>query len=206
MMCANYARLADDIKQMEEANADILHCDIMDGAFVPNFGMGRQDFETVRKLSDLPVDAHLMIENPDRYVELFASLGADIIYIHPEADKHPTRTLQHILDLGKTPGLALNPGTTAESIEIMLPLVSYILCMTVDPGFYGQAFMELTIPKLRKLAKWKSLFPYKLIVDGGVTPTLITQLASMGVDGFILGSTLFEYAERVERIKYLRSL
>jgi ribulose-phosphate 3-epimerase len=206
MMCADYAHLADDIKQIEVGGANILHCDIMDGTFVPNFGMGRQDFETVRRLSDLPADVHLMIGNPDRYVELFASLGADIIYIHPEAGEHAGQTLRHIKDLGKAPGIALNPATLPETVEFLLPLASYILCMTVNPGFYGQTFMESAIPKLRKLVEWKSHYQYKLIADGGVTPELITRLTALGVDGFVLGSSLFEYADRSERIKYLRSL
>ena len=133
MMCANYGNLEKEVQDLIDAGVDIFHIDIMDGQFVPNFGMGLQDVEFIRKKSTIPVDAHLMIENPGNYVEKFAKLGIDIIYIHPEADVHPTRTLQTIKDAGAKPGIAINPGTAVETIKPLLPFVDYVMVMSVNP-------------------------------------------------------------------------
>lgn len=138
MMCANFANLEKDTKDLEVAGVDIFHMDIMDGSFVPNFGMGLQDYELIRSVTDKPLDVHLMVQNPSNYVEMFSDLGADIIYIHPEADIHPARTLDKIRAKGKKAGIAINPGTSIEAVIELLPLVDYFMIMTVNPGFAGQ--------------------------------------------------------------------
>ena len=125
MMCANFANLEKDTKDLEVAGVDIFHMDIMDGSFVPNFGMGLQDYELIRSVTDKPLDVHLMVQNPSNYVEMFSDLGADIIYIHPEADIHPARTLDKIRAKGKKAGIAINPGTSIEAVIELLPLVDY---------------------------------------------------------------------------------
>ena len=155
MMCANYRNLEKEVNDLIEAGVDIFHFDIMDGQFVPNFGMGLQDVEYICKASTIPVDAHLMIENPGYYVEKFAKLGIDIIYIHPESDVHPTRTLQSIIDLGVKPGIAINPGTAVETIKPLLPFVDYVMVMSVNPGFSGQKYISSVDEKIAQLVELK---------------------------------------------------
>ncbi|MEG1426146.1 MAG: ribulose-phosphate 3-epimerase [Oscillospiraceae bacterium] len=189
MMCANYGALRQEIEELEAAGIDLFHIDVMDGKFVPNFGMGLQDIQHIGKTGKKPMDAHLMIENPGQYVELFAGLGAKIIYIHPEADVHPTRTLQKIIDCGAQPGIAINPGTSVSSIEELLPLVDYILVMTVNPGFAGQKYLEFTDGKIRKLLEMQKNYHYELVVDGAISPEKIQSLSQKGVKGFVLGTS-----------------
>ncbi|KRL01491.1 d-allulose-6-phosphate 3-epimerase [Liquorilactobacillus capillatus DSM 19910] len=205
-MCADFANIKTEIQNMEAAQVDILHMDIMDGSFVPNLALGLADYQTVRRLTSLPMDVHLMVQNPHNFIQLFNRAGADIIYIHPEADQIPTRTLLEIKKLGMQPGIALNPGTSVETIRELLSLVDYVLVMTVNPGFAGQKFLDFVIPKIEQLVVQKKDNSFKLMVDGAISPTKITQLAEMGVDGFIVGtSALFGkkkvYQEIVKELK-----
>ena len=155
ILSADFGYLAKDIEMVNRSEAEWVHIDIMDGQFVPNFGMGLQDVEYICKASTIPVDAHLMIENPGNYVEKFAKLGIDIIYIHPESDVHPTRTLQSIIDLGVKPGIAINPGTAVETIKPLLPFVDYVMVMSVNPGFSGQKYISSVDEKIAQLVELK---------------------------------------------------
>ena len=201
MMCADFSNLKEDTQKLDQAGIDIFHMDFMDGRFVPNFGMGLQDFELVRSVTEKPLDVHLMIEEPSKYVEKFADLGADIIYIHPEADQQVTRTLDTIHQKGKKAGIAINPGTSVEMIQELLPLVDYVMVMTVNPGFAGQKYLAYTDPKIEKLVALSKKYEYKVMVDGAISPEKVEQLSKKGVTGFILGtSALFGKSESYEEI------
>lgn len=201
MMCANYDSLKEEIIKLEMAGVDVFHVDIMDGRFVPNFGMGVQDVECIRRNTKKCMDIHLMVEDPGNYVDLFLELGADIIYIHPESDRHPTRTLEKIKDANKSTGIAINPGTSLSSIEELLPLLDYIMVMTVNPGFAGQKYLDFTNKKIERLNKLKNEYSFKIMVDGAISTEKVTMLSKIGVDGFILGtSTLFGKKESYKTI------
>lgn len=189
MMCANYGHLASEVKALDDAGADIFHCDIMDGAFVPNFTMGIMDVKTIRRYTDKPVDCHLMIENPGSKVDWFIDAGANIIYIHPESERYVIKTLSHIKEKGAYAGIAVNPDTSVASISELLNLCDYVMVMTVNPGFAGQKFIEFTKNKTRQLAELKEKYGYKLMIDGHCSPEVVEELAEIGADGFILGTS-----------------
>ncbi len=205
MMCANYGHLETEMKDLEAAGVDMLHIDIMDGSFVPNFGMGLQDAQYLCKNSSIPCDIHLMVNNPGQYVKLFAGIGAKIIYVHYEADKHITRTLQAIIDAGVKTGIAINPGTSFEMIQDILPLIDYVMVMTVNPGFAGQTYLPFVDTKIKKLAAHKDEYNYKIIIDGACSVDKVKSLNHLA-DGFILGtSALFnqdvDYLEAISRLR-----
>ena len=175
LMCADFSRLKEEVEELDRAGTDIFHIDFMDGSFVPNFGMGLQDFEMVRSSTQKTVDVHLMIQDPSKHVKMFATMGADIIYIHPEADQQASRTLDVIRGMGKKAGIAINPGTSVENILELLPLIDYVMVMTVNPGFAGQKYLEFVNPKI--------------------------ELNGIGVTGFVLGtSALFGKKDRYDEI------
>lgn len=201
LMCADFSKLQDEVEKLDKAGIDIFHIDFMDGSFVPNFGMGLQDFDMVRSSTQKKVDVHLMIQNPSKYVEMFATRGADIIYIHPEADQQAARTLEDIRKLGKKAGIAINPGTAVETIFELLPLVDYVMVMTVNPGFAGQKYLEYVNPKIEKLIKLGADFDFEVMVDGAVSLEKIRKLSENGVSGFVLGtSALFGKKEKYKEI------
>lgn len=192
MMCADFSNLEREVKELEAAGTDIFHIDFMDGSFVPNFGMGLQDFEYIKSASKVLVDVHLMIQNPGDYVDLFADKGADIIYIHPEVDTHPARTLDKILAKGKKAGIAINPGTALETVKELFTLIDYLMIMTVSPGFAGQSYLDYVNPKIEESVKIGKEYNFEVMVDGAISEEKINELSKVGVKGFVLGtSTLF---------------
>lgn len=196
LMCADFDNLKKEVQSLDKSGADIFHIDIMDGSFVPNFGMGIQDIKTVRNSTDKLIDVHLMIVNPDKYIDLFSDLGVDIIYIHPEGNLHPTRTLNKIRERGKKVGLAISPGTSVSNVKPLLHLIDYLMVMTVSPGFSGQKFLQHVENKIDYLLKLKSNYNFELLVDGAISPEKIELLGNRGVNGFVLGtSALFNHKE-----------
>lgn len=208
MMCADYGNLREEIRKLEEAGIDIFHLDVMDGKFVQNFGMGLQDIEYIASVASKPVDVHLMIDHPGEYVEKFISMGISIVYIHPEADAQPARTLQKIVDAGGKAGIAINPGTAAETVVPLLNLADYVLAMTVNPGFSGQKYLPFVDEKIGDLLSLKKKYSYRLLVDGACTPQKIAELSRRGVDGFVLGTSALFKKEKPYRqiISSLRAL
>lgn len=189
MMCADFSNIQQEMSRLEEANVSMYHCDIMDGMFVPNFAMGLNDVKAIRGLTDNLVDCHLMVENPSSKVDLFIDAGADLIYIHPESERYVSKTLLHIKSRGKLAGLAINPDTSIESVKEVIGLADYILVMTVNPGFAGQAFLNFTKEKIKQLEKLKIQYSYKIMIDGACSPAVIQELDSLGCDGYVLGTS-----------------
>lgn len=209
MMCADFTNLHDEVISLNDADIDIYHMDIMDGNFVPNLALGVEDYKAVRSLTRKPMDVHLMVQNPKSYIGIFANLGANIIYIHPEADQIPTLTLKTIRDLNITPGIAINPGTSVSTIKPLLSLVDSVLIMTVNPGFAGQKYLNFVDDKIHELIKLQDKYHYKIFVDGAITSDKINLLFSYGVNGFILGtSSLFRskkqnYKDTIQTLRML---
>ena len=209
MMCADFGCLRDEVASLEAAGADGFHLDLMDGNFVPNYGMGLQDIEWICKNASVPCDVHMMAVDPGRYVAKFAEYGAKVIYVHPEADTHVARTLATIRELGVKAGIAINPGTSFATVEAVLPLCDYVLAMTVNPGFAGQKWLDFVNPKLQQLvdASRKNGNNYEVVVDGNCSPERIAQASAMGVKGFVLGTAgLFGHGPYQQSMEALRAL
>lgn len=190
MMCANFANLEREVKMLEDGGIDSFHIDIMDGQFVPNFGMGLQDLEFIRRATKKKVEVHLMIKKPGSYLDLFINRGVDTIYIHPEADYHPSTTLQKIIEAGVTPGIAINPGTSVESILELLYIVDKVMIMSVNPGHAGQVYLPYVGQKIEKLLAIKNKYKVDLYWDGACGMDKIRTFAPKGMNGFILGTTV----------------
>ena len=206
ILSADFSRLGEEVKAIESAGADYVHVDVMDGHFVPNITIGPLVVDAVRPVTSLPLDVHLMIENPDQYIPAFAQAGADIIVVHAEATKHLHRTIQLIKSLGKRAGVSLNPATSLSVLDIVLPDLDLVLLMTVNPGFGGQSFIESSLPKITALrSRIDALgLPIELEVDGGVKVDNIEQIAAAGADVFVAGSAVFgadDYRVTIAQLK-----
>jgi ribulose-phosphate 3-epimerase len=206
ILSADFARLGDEVRAVAAAGADYIHVDVMDGHFVPNITIGPLLVEAVRKVTDLPLDVHLMIENPDRYIPDFANAGADIIVVHAEATNHLHRTVQLIKSFGKKAGVSLNPATSLHLLDYILEDLDLVLLMTVNPGFGGQSFIEACLPKVHALRAMldKRGLEAELEVDGGVKIENIERISHAGADVFVAGSAVFgstDYAATITELK-----
>lgn len=192
MMCADYGNLAKEVKDLEEGGIDSFHIDIMDGRYVPNYAMSLNDMKYIASATKKPLDVHLMIEHPNNTVQLFLKdlREGDTVYIHPEAEYHPSTTLQKIIDAGMVPGIAINPGTSVETVMEMLQIVKKVLVMSVNPGNAGQMYMPYVRKKYEKLAQMKDEMGFEIYWDGACTVDKIAEFAPMGVKGFVLGTNL----------------
>jgi ribulose-phosphate 3-epimerase len=206
ILSADFGRLAEEVRAVEKAGADWIHVDVMDGRFVPNITIGPVVVGAVRSATRLPLDVHLMIVEPERYVGAFAKAGADIISVHAETSFHLARTLAHIRDLGKKAGVVLNPHTPPESIGYVLDFVDVILVMSVNPGFGGQSFMPQVLPKLRVLRKMidQSGREIHLEVDGGIGPGTARRVVDAGARVLVAGSAIYGHPDYAAAIKAIR--
>jgi ribulose-phosphate 3-epimerase len=206
ILSADFSRLGEEISSVEKAGADWIHADVMDGHFVPNITFGPIIVEAVKKTTKLPIDVHLMIENPDRFIPDFAGAGASWISVQAEACIHLNRTVQMIRDLGVHPGVVLNPSTPLTALDFILEYVDYVLIMSVNPGFGGQAFIKNTIAKitaLKKIIADRGLSAL-IEVDGGINKKTIEAVSSAGADIFVAGSAIFGKSDYKKVIGELR--
>lgn len=198
MMCANYGSLEKEVKELEAGGIDSFHIDIMDGKYVPNFAMSLNDMKYIASVATKPLDVHLMIEHPNHSIQLFLKnlRKGDTVYIHPEAEYNPSTTLQAIIDAGMIPGIAINPGTSVETIMEMLRIVKKVLVMSVNPGNAGQMYLPYVGKKITKLLALKEDMDFELHWDGACSAERILEFAPKGVNGFVLGTTLLFGKER----------
>ena len=206
LLSANFAKLAEEIATVE-AYADLLHVDVMDGHFVPNITLGPAIVKACRAVSRLKFDCHLMIEEPQRYIESFIEAGADMVSIHIEAERHLQRALQLIRDGGAKAGIAINPATPAESLSTAIEFCDYVLVMTVNPGFGGQRFIEPCVPKIRHIARMirERGLSVPIEVDGGVDASTATRVADAGATILVAGSAIFGKSDRRAAIESIRN-
>ncbi|MEW8997499.1 MAG: ribulose-phosphate 3-epimerase [Thermoanaerobacter sp.] len=205
ILSANFANLLEDIKRVEKG-ADLLHIDVMDGHFVPNITIGPAVVKSLRKFSSLPFDVHLMIENPDLYIEDFVSSGADNITVHQEACLHLHRTIQKIKGYGIKAGVSLNPATPLETIRYVLQDVDVVLIMTVDPGFGGQKFVDIMLKKIEdlRLLRENLGLKFEIEVDGGINLSNVAEVVKVGADIIVAGSAIFESQNPMETIEIFK--
>ncbi|MBX3129742.1 MAG: ribulose-phosphate 3-epimerase [Polyangiaceae bacterium] len=206
ILSADLSRLGEEIRDVEAAGADWVHVDVMDGRFVPNITLGPLMVEAARRVTTLPLDVHLMIVEPERYVEAFAAAGADVISVHVEASPHLQRTLATIRGLGKKAGVVLNPHTPESALDYVLEDVDLILVMSVNPGFGGQRFLTSSLRKLEALRERieKSGSDIRLEVDGGVAPDTAEAVVRAGADVLVAGSAVFGASDRRRALRTLR--
>lgn len=208
ILSADFANLERDIQLVEKLGADYIHVDVMDGQFVPNITLGPNVVSAIRPVTKLPLDVHLMIVQPENYIEAFAKAGADIITVHEESTTHIHRAIQMIKASGVKAGVVINPGTPLSAIEYVLDLVDQVLIMTVNPGFGGQSFIESSLDKIAQLKEWKETkgYTYDIEVDGGIVPETAKLCKEAGANVFVAGSYIYDSESPRDRIDALRAV
>lgn len=211
MMCANYGNLENEVRELEAGGIDSFHIDIMDGRYVPNYAMSLNDLKYIRSATEKPLDVHLMVEHPNNTIEIFIKnlKVGDTIYIHPEAEYHPSTTLQKIIDADLIPGIAINPGTSVENVYEMLRIVKKVLVMSVNPGNAGQMYLPYVGEKISRLLSIKDKMNFEVYWDGACSADKILEFAPKGIRGFVLGTTLLfgkekAYGEILKNIRAMR--
>ena len=200
ILSADFARLADEIGEAEKAGADVVHLDVMDGRFVPNFTFGPPVVAAVRKVTSLPLDAHLMVEAPSRFLDDFIRAGVNRLSVHAEAEPHLDRTLNHIREAGVLAGVAINPGTPLSALEEILPIADFALVMTVNPGFGGQSFIPSMLKKISRLSEIivSKKYGTRIEVDGGVCADNLRDVLAAGAEIIVAGSAVFGSVKGVD--------
>jgi ribulose-phosphate 3-epimerase len=207
ILSADFSKLAGDIKAVESAGADLIHLDIMDGHFVPNISFGPKMVADVNKITDLPLDVHLMISEPEKFVEAFAKAGADWISVQYEATDHLDRLVHHVKDLGCKAGVVINPATSIDVLDEILHIADYILVMSVNPGFGGQKFIDYSLDKAKHLSEkiTKMKASAYIEMDGGIDNANIQKVSSAGVNVFVCGNSVFGTADPAAAVKQLKA-
>jgi ribulose-phosphate 3-epimerase len=206
ILSADFGRLSEEIKAVEAAGADWIHIDVMDGHFVPNITIGPPVVKSLRKVTKIPFDVHLMIENADAYIPAFAEAGADLICAHVETGHHLHRTVQLIKSLGKKAGVVLNPATPVSALAEIIRFLDFVLIMTVNPGFGGQSFIEGSLKKIAAVRKMIDQGGYNVLIeaDGGIGPKNVAEVAAAGCDAFVAGNAVFQSADYAATIADMR--
>ncbi|MNJ43718.1 Ribulose-phosphate 3-epimerase [compost metagenome] len=208
ILSADFSKLGMEVNDVEQGGAEWLHVDVMDGHFVPNLTFGPLIVEAIAPHTNLPLDVHLMIENPDAYIPFFAKAGAHVITVHAEACTHLHRTIHHIKELNVKAGVAINPGTPVSAISEILEDIDLALVMTVNPGFGGQSFIPSTLRKIAELSAWKSAYPehqFDIEVDGGITSETAPLVVQAGANVLVAGSAVFGRKDRKAAIAEIRN-
>jgi ribulose-phosphate 3-epimerase len=206
VLSADFARLGEEIRAVEAAGADWIHFDVTDGHFVPNLTMGPLVVQAARRVTELPLDAHLMIENPDAFIQAFAEAGADCLSLHQEASRHLNRSVQAVRQLGLRAGVALSPSTPVQTLEWVLEYVDYVLLLSVNPGFGNQSFIPNVLDKARQLRELidRKGYPALIQADGGIHPDTIEEFSRAGVNVFVAGSAIFGQPDYRATLRVMR--
>ncbi len=207
ILSADFTRLGEEVKTVEAAGADLIHFDVMDGHFVPNLTVGPMVLEAVRRVTHLPIDAHLMVANPDAVLEDYIKAGAQYLSVHAEVCPHLHRTIQRIQSLGAKAGVALNPHTPVSTLAHVLDSLDFVLVMTVNPGFGGQKFIPAAFQKVSELDEWRQKHQLKFLieVDGGIKVENIGEVSRAGVDIFVAGSAVFNSSDYAKTLLAMRA-
>jgi len=208
IFAADFVRLGDDVRKVEQAGIQMLHVDIMDGHFVPNFTMGTPITESLRRFTHVKLDHHLMIEDPDTYAPIFIKAGADCVSVHYEVCRNLDRTLHMIQDHGAKAGVVINPATPVQLLQEVLEITDYVLVMSVNPGYGGQTFIPNSLKKVRELARLRldRRLEFAIEIDGGVGPENIAEVAKAGVDWVVAGSSVFQAPDPAEAVREMQRL